>query len=251
MPVRLTFLGSGDAFGSGGRLHTSFLLRSASAALLLDCGPSALAGLRRAGVDPNAVEAIVLSHLHGDHFGGIPFFVLDAQLMSKRTEPLLIAGPPGTAGRLEQAMEVFFPGSSSTERSFEVEFADLEPGRPCAIAGAQVTPYEVRHPSGAPAFALRLDWEGAVLAYSGDTEWTDALLEAARGADVFVAEAYFYEKKVPFHLDYRTLIERAAELGARRIVATHMSADMLSRLDRLDCEHAEDGKTIVVGPAER
>jgi ribonuclease BN (tRNA processing enzyme) len=249
MSLELTFLGSGDAFGSGGRLHTSFLLRAAADSLLLDCGPSALAGLRRAGVEPNDVEAIVLSHLHGDHFGGVPFFLLDAQLMSKRTRQLVIAGPPGTDRRIEEASELFFPGSSSADRRFGVKFVELAERRPTAIAGAQVTAFEVRHPSGAPAFALRLEWEGAVVAYSGDTEWTDALVDAAQGADLFIAEAYFYEKHVPFHLDYRTLIRNAPDLGARRIVATHMSEDMLSRLEGLEYEHAEDGKTIVVEPS--
>jgi ribonuclease BN (tRNA processing enzyme) len=85
---------------------------------------------------------------------------------------------------------------------------------------------------------------GRLIACSGDTEWTDALGEAARGADLLIAEAYFYEKKVPFHLDYRTLMEKSAGLGIRRIVITHMSTDMLSKTGLVECEVAADGKIM-------
>jgi ribonuclease BN (tRNA processing enzyme) len=93
--MRLKFLGSGDAFGSGGRLNTCFLVNHGEAGFLIDCGASAMISIRRFGVDPNQIGVIVLSHLHADHFGGVPFFILDAQLVSRRTRPLIIAGPKG------------------------------------------------------------------------------------------------------------------------------------------------------------
>ncbi len=111
-PIQVQFLGSGDAFGSGGRLQTCILVKAASNTFLVDCGATALTAMRRFGTNPNAIDLILPTHLHGDHFGGIPFFVLDAQLISKRTNPLLIAGPPFTRERITAAMEVFFPGSS-------------------------------------------------------------------------------------------------------------------------------------------
>src|SRR5919204_495218 len=108
------FLGSGDAFGSGGRLQACISVRSEQAHVLLDCGASSLVAMKRLGVEPNSVDAVVLTHLHGDHFGGIPFLVLDGQF-SRRERPLLVAGPPGTRERVVQAMEVLFPGSSGVE----------------------------------------------------------------------------------------------------------------------------------------
>lgn len=240
------FLGSGDAFGSGGRLQTCFLLTTAGGRFLIDCGATALSAMRRFGVEPNDLEAIVLSHLHGDHYGGLPFFILDAQLMSKRTAPLTVAGPRGAERRLREAMEALFPGSSTAERRFRVEVRELEPARRTPVGSLAVIAFEVRHPSGAPALALRIEIDGKTVAYSGDTEWTEALIDAARGADLFIAEAYFYDKRVPYHLDYRTLREHLHELGAKRVVLTHMSDDMLGRVDALDCECAEDGKVIVL-----
>ena len=241
--VHIRFLGSGDAFGSGGRLQTSILVESGGFHALLDCGTTALIGLKRAAIDPAAIDAILVSHLHGDHSGGIPFFLLDAQF-SHRLRPLVVAGPPGLAERLTQAMEVFFPGSSRVERKFETKVVEVPPEIPTSLGALSVTAYEVRHESGAPAYALRLELAGRVLAYSGDTEWTEALPRAAKDTDLFICEAYFYEKRVPFHLDYRTLMEHRSEIRTKRLVVTHMSADMLERLTKLEVEAASDGRVL-------
>jgi ribonuclease BN (tRNA processing enzyme) len=113
-----------------------------------------------------------------------------------------------------------------------------------------VVPYEVLHASGAPALALRVAWQGHTIAYTGDTEWTEALVEAARGADLLIAEGYTYQRKIKFHLDLATLQQQASRLGARRIVLTHMSPDLLSRVDELGWETASDGMTLQLGTAE-
>src|SRR2546425_407138 len=108
--VRVTILGSGDAFGSGGRFQTCILIESGATRLLLDCGASSLTAMRRFGVDPVAVEAVALSHLPGGHFGGVPVLLLHAQFR-RRERALTLAGPPGLEARVSAAMEVLFPGS--------------------------------------------------------------------------------------------------------------------------------------------
>src|SRR5213079_1664393 len=138
-----------------------------------------LVALKRQGLEPNTVDAILLSHLHGDHFGGLPFLMLDAQFR-RRERPLAVAGPPGTQERVLRAMETFFPGSSGVERRFALRFLELAERVETAVGGAMVTAYAVAHPSGAPAYALRLVLDDRVIAYSGDTAWSEALVEAAR-----------------------------------------------------------------------
>ena len=242
--MRVRFLGSGDAFGSGGRFNTCIHVEHGESAFLIDCGASSLIAMRRFAVDPNGIRTVFISHLHGDHFGGLPFLILDAQLVSRRERPLTIAGPPGLKARLLQAMEVLFPGSSKIEQRFALELVELEPGKSLAFDGVKVTAFEVRHPCGAPPFALRLEAEGKVVSYSGDTEWTDALVPAAEAADLFIAEAYFFEKPVKFHLTYRALLEHLGELRPKRIILTHMSGDMLGRRGEVTHETAEDGLAI-------
>ena len=246
MTLTVQFLGSGDAFGSGGRFQACIHLRTASAGVLLDCGASSLIAMKRFGVAPNDIDAILISHVHGDHFGGIPFFILDAQFLSKREKPLLIAGPPGVEGRVQAAQEALFANSSKTVQKFEIRFAEWQDRVPSEFADMRLTPFEVVHGSGAPPFALRLEAEGRTIAYSGDTEWTPALIEVSRDADLFICEANFFEKAMKFHLDYRTLIGHRAELSCKRLILTHMNSEMIERASTLEVETAEDGMVLEV-----
>jgi ribonuclease BN (tRNA processing enzyme) len=241
--VHVRFLGSGDAFGSGGRLQPAILVERDDFHALVDCGTTTLVALKRGAFDPGSVDVILVSHLHGDHFGGIPFFVLDAQF-SRRTRPLVVAGPPGLDERLRLAMEIFFPGSSRVERKFETRVIEIPAETATSLGAMEVVAYEVPHASGAPSYALRLAIGDKVIAYSGDSAWTDALLRAADGSDLFICEAYFYEKRVPYHLDYRTLLEHRDEFRTKRLILTHMSADMLERLTGLEVDAASDGRVI-------
>jgi len=247
--VRVTTVGSGDAFGSGGRFQTCIALASHSAAppsVLLDCGATSLTALRQQQIDPNHIEAVLITHLHGDHFGGLPFLVLDAQFR-RRTHDLTVFGPRGTRTRLEQAMEILFPGSSSVQRRFAVhviEHADRGPVELYLpeLGQLRVTAYEVSHASGAPAYALRVDGPHASVAYSGDTEWTDALIDAADNVDLFLCEGYSLTP-VRWHLDLDTLAHHRDQLTCRQLVLTHLSASALA--SDLSCwQVAHDGWSL-------
>jgi ribonuclease BN (tRNA processing enzyme) len=244
--VRVRFLGSGDAFGSGGRFQTCIYVRFDATHFLVDCGASSLIAMRRFGVDPSLIDAILLTHLHGDHFGGLPFFIMDAQFVSGRGRPLVVAGPPGLEERITRAMEVLYPGSSQERREFALKFVELEHETTAIIGQCEVVPYGVVHPSGAPSYALRVTCGEKVIAYSGDTEWTDTLIQVAHRADLFVCECNFLEKSAGYHLDYRTLMDHRTELQCRRLVLTHMSGEMLRQIQNLEVEGAEDGKSLVL-----
>ncbi len=244
--ITVQFLGSGDAFGSGGRFQTCFFVRSEPARFLIDCGASSLIAMNRFGVDRADIDMILLSHLHGDHFGGLPFFVIDQDLLVRRTRPLVIAGPPGTAQRVTEAMEVMFPESSRVQHRFPLEIVELEPERPQVLGGVRVTPYVVLHPCGAPPLALRIECDGRIIAYSGDTVWTASLTKAARNADLFIAEAYTAVPKSRIHMDLATLVSHLGEISAKRVILTHMGAEMLATSGSLTYECAEDGKSVEI-----
>lgn len=229
--MKLTIVGSGDAFGSGGRTNTCFFLETAKTKLLIDCGASALPALKEQGVPLNGINGVVLSHLHGDHFGGLPFFLLDARFLSKRDKPLLIAGPPGTKERLTAAMEVFFPKSSTSKWSFDWRVEEIAVGVESDVLGHTLVTAEVIHQSGAPSTALRLSDGEKTFAYSGDTEWTDALLPIARNADLFICECYAYAGKLAGHMSWEILKDRLGDLGAKRTMITHMNPTMLAKTD--------------------
>jgi ribonuclease BN (tRNA processing enzyme) len=248
-PVQVRFLGSGDAFGSGGRLNTCIQVRCGGGSFLIDCGASAMVSMRKFAVEPNTISSILITHLHGDHFGGLPFFILDAQLVSRRTRPLTIAGPAGLEERLRVLMEAMFPGSSTARRSFDVEIKELTCGRSQTVDGELqlvVLAHKVQHPSGNDALALRVSVEDKILAYTGDTGWVDALVEVAEDSDLLIAEAYTAEPKAPYHLDFATLRAKLPMLRTRRLVVTHMSSGMLRQTATLPCEAAFDGMEIAI-----
>lgn len=243
--IEIQFLGSGDAFGSGGRLQSCILVKYSDGQFLIDCGASCLVGMNRYGVDPNDIGMILISHLHGDHSGGIPFSLIGSQLLYKRTEPLLIIGPPGMKGWVHRAMEIFFPGSSGIKRKFSLELIEFKNRFPEKVRGVTATPYSNLH-HGDSSFSLRIECDGKIIAYSSDTEWTDTLCEVACNADLFIAEAYFYEKKVKGHMDYLTLMSNYAKIKAKRLMLIHMSSDMLTMLEKIQSEYAKDGKIVKV-----
>jgi ribonuclease BN (tRNA processing enzyme) len=247
--VELQVLGCGDAFGSGGRLHSSFLLTSNGGRLLVDCGATGLLAMRRFGVDPGSIGSIALTHLHGDHYSGLVFLLLEARHVSKRKAPLEIAGPPGLEARLMSTMELMFPGSTEIGYPFPLTFTELLAGVSTRVGDATVTPREVVHPSGAPSYALRVELGGRVVAFSGDTEWTDALLEVSRDADLFICECLHATPFPNYHIDYQTLLAKRPLLTCRRILLTHLGAPMLARAaaGQLELECAQDGMKVEVG----
>jgi ribonuclease BN (tRNA processing enzyme) len=242
--MQLQFVGCGDALGSGGRANTCFHLTGRNINLLIDCGASSLPALKRLGIAREDIDLILITHFHGDHFGGLPFVLLDAQF-TRRARPLVIAGPRGIETRLKQSMEVMFEHSSRTQPRFELSVVALEPEQVSNFGAVSVTPYSVVHgESGGPFLAYRIEAEGRIITYSADTEWTETLIPAARNADLFIVEAYYYDKIVRNHLSLKTLESHLGAISAKRLVLTHMSDDMLGRLDKLPYSAAHDGMIV-------
>jgi ribonuclease BN (tRNA processing enzyme) len=242
--MRVRFVGCGDAFGSGGRYNTCFHVTGERVNFLIDCGASSLPALKRQSIVRDHIDLVLITHFHGDHFGGLPFLLLDAQF-TRRTRPLVIAGPEGIETRLKQVMEALFENSSKTKQRFELSVVALKPEQTSTFGAVKVTPYPVVHgESGGPFLAYRVEAEGGVIAYSADTEWTATLVPAARNADLFIAEAYYYDKVVKNHLSLTTLQPHLAEINPKRLILTHMSDDMLARIDTLAYSTASDGMIV-------
>jgi ribonuclease BN (tRNA processing enzyme) len=247
--MKLTVVGCGDAFGSGGRLQTCYHVEASSTRFLIDCGATALIGFNKLGLDPNTVETIFISHLHGDHFSGLVWWLVHAQHVAKRTAPLTVVGPEGIRVRFEAAAEALFPGSTTIQRRYDLRFLELAREKPLDVGQVRVTPFEVKHPSGAPPYALRFELEGKVLSFTGDTEWVDTLVPAGRGADLYIMECYQLEGEPRYHMSWKRIAAQLDRIGPRRVMLTHMATAMLARRGEVSDPRvvlAEDGLVLQV-----
>ncbi|MDE0029151.1 MAG: MBL fold metallo-hydrolase [Deltaproteobacteria bacterium] len=238
--MRVHFLGSGDAFGSGGRNQTAYLLEDRSHLYLLDCGPSTLPALRRARLDPANLDAVILSHLHGDHFGGLPFFFIHYLYDRPRTRPLVVAGPPGTEERVRALMRLMY---GAKELPFAV-FTEMEPDTVTAVAGAEVLAFQVPHQTDAVSLGLRVTAAGRTVLFSGDSSWTDQFVAHSRGADLFICECCFYDDPSTSHMSYVQVAAHREQLECKRLILTHMGEEMLARRRSLPIRTAEDGMVV-------
>ena len=244
MTVKVRFLGTGNAFADGGRSHACIHLEATGASLLLDCGASSLPAIKKF-VDPATIQAIAISHLHGDHFGGVPFFLME-QYFAGRKAPLAIGGPRELQQRATKAGEALYKDFfGKITIDYGLSFITLNE-TPASLGGAEVSALPVRHVAESDPHGLRVKIDGKLIAYSGDARFSDELIAVAKGADLFICEATNFSKSNPAHLSYKELIENRAKLDCGRMILTHLGAETQAHLAELEIEAAQDGMLITL-----
>jgi ribonuclease BN (tRNA processing enzyme) len=240
----VTVLGSGDAFGSGGRLQSAYLVEAPGTTFLLDCGPSVLSGLKRVRSDPGAVDFVLISHLHGDHFGGVPFLFMEYRYETPRTRPLTVYGPADTPRRVGALFAALYEQSAAEPLPFPLSYEEIVPGQERTIGALRVTPFRVPHASELVCVAYRLEIAGRTILYSGDSAWTEEFVARSRDVDLFICECSTYETRVPIHLAYPEIAAHTRDLGCRRLVLSHLGREPLAHAADVSLEFARDGMTI-------
>jgi ribonuclease BN (tRNA processing enzyme) len=246
MKAKVTFVGSGDAFGSGGRFQTCILVDKPGLRFAIDFGASSLIALNKLGIAHNSIDLILLTHIHGDHCGGIPLMLADAMLGAKRTTPLTIAGPRDTKARMAEVRDALMPGMHAMVPKFPLTFVEMDTYRVNDVCGLKVTPYPAEHTKETNPTGLRIDLGGTIISYTGDGDWTQDTPKLADGADLLICECYFYAKPVRFHLNYPTIKERKTELKAKQIVLTHLGPEMLRNRHLVPELCADDGMVMEI-----
>ena len=244
--MKVHFLGCGDAFGNGGRNQTAYLVESHDCLFLLDCGPTTLLAMKRAGISPGRLDLVVLSHLHGDHFGGLPFLFLEYLYLTPRSRPLPILGPPTTEKRVRALTHCMYPGIQERRQPLPTRFHILKPGRKKSMKGITIFPFRVPHQIREISLGLKISYEGKTILYSGDSAWTDQFITLADGVDLFICECSFFARDSDSHLSYRKIKENIPRLKCKNLVLTHMDEETFRKKLHPSVRSAKDGMVVKI-----
>lgn len=230
--MNLTVLGCGDAFGNGGRNNTSFLLTgSQSERVLIDCGASTLIRLKYEKIDLESISTIIITHFNGDHFGGIPFFLISSMFESLRNNPLTIVGPIGVQQRVLELQEAMYRGTSERMQDLKIEFVEYRSDMEVVFGDKKITAFAVDHSPKSSPHGVRLTWEGKIFAFSGDTSWTNNLIHLAEKSDVFICECNFLTDSQFGHISFEEISNYRHKLNCKQLWLTHMNDEVIEATD--------------------
>lgn len=219
----LTFIGSGNAFAPGGLCWNGFL---ANGAYLFETPPSTLMALNRVGADPNEIEALVLSHHHGDHFLGMPFLLLHWKWRG-RTKPVTIVGPRGTRDLALRVTEQVFPGT--LDESLPVHWLEVSPGETVCAGKLQLDVVQVEHdPQLSECLGYSAKLGGAQFGYTGDTTFCEGVKDLARASRVLISECASRSVRIPVHMNLVDDMPRVRALMPAHapLILTHIENDV-------------------------
>lgn len=242
--MRVTVLGAGDAFSNGGRRQSGYLVESTSADFLLDCGTTTLLALKTLNLPAEQIDFIAISHLHGDHFGGLPFLFLEYLYEKPRQRPLIIAGPPKIEERVRALHKAMYRDLAARGLTFPLSFRELTPGQSETICGVELLPFQVPHQENDISLGYRVSVDGKAVLYSGDCGWNEALIQHSQQTDLFICECCYFTTKASFHINYPEIVAQRDRMGCKRLLLSHTGREVLERMDQVTLECAHDGLVV-------
>lgn len=241
---KLTVIGSGDAFSTGGRFQSCFLVEEGEKNFIVDCGANAYVNLVRTFGDLDRLQRIFITHFHGDHYGGIPFILINRRFFGRGSN-LEIWAPTGAKKRIRDLGEALYPGLGDElvdqdglfirEYESEIEFES---------GGIRVWPVPVVHAPDSIPHGLRISIGEKTMGFSGDTEWNSNILQIAEGTELMMLECNNFSSIRPGHVTYSQIEEQGAEIRTKNLVLNHFGDEMLSNSEKVKGNMAEDGMEL-------
>ncbi len=240
----VVFIGTSDAFGAGGRRQSAVYVRGERGGMLFDCGGTTNTGLGQLGLSRDEVDVILVSHFHGDHFGGIPAFLYAALYTDQRSHPLEIVGPPGIEARVHKLGDALGHHLGDREWTFPLRYREIRAGEALEVGPASIEAFATQHQPEAHPQGYRARLGRERITYSGDTGWFDALAGHVAGSDLFICECTLHRAELDFHLSLDEIREHRDDLDCGRLILTHLGEEMSRERGRLEIETADDGLAV-------
>lgn len=221
--LKLTFIGSGNAFSPGGLCCNGFMVNDR---LLFDSPPQALSSLNKLGFNANDLDAVIISHHHGDHFLGLPFLLLHWKYQG-RQRPVRIIGPKNTEALARMIAENVFPGVF--ELPFEIEWIEAQPNKPISFDCVDLEPLLMTHDDRlAQSLGYVATIAGRKFGYTGDTMMCDSVMRLAQESEVLVSECASVDQRIPVHMNLLDDIPvvRSAMQASAALILTHINSDV-------------------------
>ncbi|MBM3462298.1 MAG: MBL fold metallo-hydrolase [Armatimonadetes bacterium] len=210
--MEMRFLGTGGAM-SARRAPACTLI---DGRILVDCGPTGVVRLKESGCTPDAVDAVFVTHFHGDHTFGLPFLLIERAFRGTRGGTLHLVGPAGVEAHVRGMLDLAFPGCE--EVLARVAFHEDVAG---TVRGVDWEARAVSHGEmDARGYRLRLD--GVTLGFSGDSGPCDALYLLSQDVDAFVLEMNCQTRSFPGHMNRDDVVAFLRRTTARRVLLTHL-----------------------------
>jgi len=246
-PVNLTVLGSGDAFATAGRSQSGYLIKGGGTCVLMDAGPDLLGSMKRKGLSPADIDIVVISHLHGDHYGGIPFLMLEYMYESPPRRKKHLIGPRNFETRCWRMMKLAYPRFDVDVIQPWLNFIEIEPHDNIRVGGINVSAIRSPHMVSDISLSLKLRIAGKTICYSGDSGWNEELVPFAAGSDLFICECTYYDRtELSFHMNYPQLAANRDRFNVKRMILTHLGREMHAHKRDVKMELAFDGMKVEV-----
>ena len=226
--MELTVLGCGDAFGNGGRNNTSFLVSAGNQRILMDCGTTTLIRLKQEKIPLDEIDTIVISHFHGDHYGGIPFILICALFESPRIKPLNIVGPRKVKEKILALQEAMYEGTAAKLEALNLNFFEYRENEKLTVGDLSIYAFEVEHSPQSNPHGVQVHWKGKQIGFSGDTSWTEKLYQIAKGTDLFICECNYLEGVNFGHLSYEEVMKFQSQLETKQLWLSHMNEEVFA-----------------------
>ena len=249
MTLSLVTVGTGTVAPSATRGSPAHWVERDGLSLLMDCGAGTVHALARFGLPWQHVTHVALTHFHADHCGEVPALLFALRHATKREEPLVILGPPGTVALMRRLADGY--GSWLLDPGYPIGILDVQAGEPFPLgADTALEVHPTPHSGESVALAV-LAPEGRVV-YTGDTGPSAELAAWASGTDLLLAECSLPDDEaVEGHLTPATAGSLAAAARAKRLVLTHFYPQVEAVDIRAGVARAYDGPVSVAADGDR